>query len=245
MLKICYQKADLIIEKFTQNHNHVLRQLNSGNTLDPKPTKAAYEETTLIGLLQKISSKFKKASHEMFERKASAHPFENIQSLLPPNSWIGLHPILDIELRVKIIKCNGVMDLIADVQAMLKGGMHCMLATSMSLFVNNLFDVEQFERVHGMSSRNDKLLLMQALPKRGYVVAMTRDGTNDAPALHEADIGLTMGIARTEVAKENSDIIILHDNCTYVVKVIRWGRSVYANIQNNSESILQPLSSIS
>nr|GEU47496.1 clustered mitochondria protein [Tanacetum cinerariifolium] len=66
---------------------------SSGNTLDPKPTKAASEATTLIGLLQKISSKFKKAFREMLERKASAHPFENIQSLLPPNPWLGLHPV--------------------------------------------------------------------------------------------------------------------------------------------------------
>ncbi|KAJ0756073.1 putative clustered mitochondria protein [Helianthus annuus] len=68
---------------------------SSGNTLDPKPTKAASEATTLIGLLQKINSKFKKDFREMLERKASTHPFENIQSLLPPNSWLGLHPVPD------------------------------------------------------------------------------------------------------------------------------------------------------
>ncbi|CAN0910763.1 Calcium-transporting ATPase 8, plasma membrane-type [Linum grandiflorum] len=85
--------------------------------------------------------------------------------------------------------------------------------------------------VMGRSSPNDKLLLVQALRKRGHVVAVTGDGTNDAPALHEADIGLSMGIQGTEVAKENSDIIILDDNFASVVKVVRWGRSVYANIQ--------------
>ncbi|XP_074563523.1 calcium-transporting ATPase 5, plasma membrane-type-like [Curcuma longa] len=58
-----------------------------------------------------------------------------------------------------------------------------------------------------------------------------RDRTNDAPALHEADIGLSMGIQGTEVAKESSDIIILDNNVASVVKVVRWGRSVYANIQ--------------
>ncbi|GLT64402.1 hypothetical protein SLA2020_369010 [Shorea laevis] len=85
--------------------------------------------------------------------------------------------------------------------------------------------------VMGRSSPNDKLLLVQALRKRGHVVAVTGDGTNDAPALHEADIGLSMGISGTEVAKESSDIIILDDNFSSVVKVVRWGRSVYANIQ--------------
>lgn len=68
---------------------------SSSNTLDPRPSKAASEATTVIGLLQKISSKFKKAFREMLERKASAHPFENVQSLLPPNSWLGLYPVPD------------------------------------------------------------------------------------------------------------------------------------------------------
>ncbi|CAL9243921.1 unnamed protein product, partial [Arabidopsis halleri] len=85
--------------------------------------------------------------------------------------------------------------------------------------------------VMGRSSPNDKLLLVQSLRRQGHIVAVTGDGTNDAPALHEADIGLAMGIAGTEVAKESSDIIILDDNFASVVKVVRWGRSVYANIQ--------------
>ncbi|TVU15854.1 hypothetical protein EJB05_39395 [Eragrostis curvula] len=85
--------------------------------------------------------------------------------------------------------------------------------------------------VMGRSSPNDKLLLVKALRSRGHVVAVTGDGTNDAPALHEADIGLSMGIQGTEVAKESSDIIILDDNFATVVRVVRWGRSVYANIQ--------------
>ena len=74
-------------------------------------------------------------------------------------------------------------------------------------------------QVMGRSSPNDKLLLVQALRKNGDVVAVTGDGTNDAPALHEADIGLSMGISGTEVAKESSDIIILDDNFASVVKV--------------------------
>ncbi|KAG7036572.1 Clustered mitochondria protein [Cucurbita argyrosperma subsp. argyrosperma] len=66
---------------------------STGNVLDPRPYKAAYEASTLVGLLQKISSKFRKAFREVLEQRASAHPFENVQSLLPPNSWLGVYPV--------------------------------------------------------------------------------------------------------------------------------------------------------
>ena len=86
-------------------------------------------------------------------------------------------------------------------------------------------------RVLARSSPTDKHTLVALLRSLGEVVAVTGDGTNDAPALHEADIGLAMGIAGTEVAKEASDIIILDDDFASCVRVVRWGRSVYRNIQ--------------
>ncbi|KNA14961.1 hypothetical protein SOVF_102590 [Spinacia oleracea] len=85
--------------------------------------------------------------------------------------------------------------------------------------------------VMARSSPLDKLLMVQCLKQKGEVVAVTGDGTNDAPALKEADIGLAMGIQGTEVAKESSDIIILDDNFSTVSTVLRWGRCVYTNIQ--------------
>ncbi|XP_019192560.1 PREDICTED: putative calcium-transporting ATPase 13, plasma membrane-type [Ipomoea nil] len=81
------------------------------------------------------------------------------------------------------------------------------------------------------SSPFDKLLMVKCLKQKGHVVAVTGDGTNDAPALKEADIGLSMGIQGTEVAKESSDIVILDDNFKSVVTVIKWGRCVFNNIQ--------------
>nr|GLL43649.1 putative calcium-transporting ATPase 13, plasma membrane-type [Ipomoea trifida] len=100
----------------------------------------------------------------------------------------------------------------------------------------NLTEEEQMERVESIrvmarSSPFDKLLMVQCLKKKGHVVAVTGDGTNDAPALKEADIGLSMGIQGTEVAKESSDIVILDDNFASVATVLMWGRCVYNNIQ--------------
>ncbi|XP_043699847.1 calcium-transporting ATPase 12, plasma membrane-type-like [Telopea speciosissima] len=86
-------------------------------------------------------------------------------------------------------------------------------------------------RVMARSSPFDKLLMVQCLKEKDRVVAVTGDGTNDAPALKEADIGLSMGIQGTEVAKESSDIVILDDNFNSVVTVLKWGRCVYNNIQ--------------
>jgi Ca2+-transporting ATPase len=77
----------------------------------------------------------------------------------------------------------------------------------------------------------DKLLLVEALQRNGAIVGVTGDGTNDAPALKHADVGLAMGIAGTEVAREASDIIILDDSFASITSAVWWGRSLYENIQ--------------
>ncbi|KAJ8638305.1 hypothetical protein MRB53_012572 [Persea americana] len=87
-------------------------------------------------------------------------------------------------------------------------------------------------QVMARSSPLDKHALVKHLRTMfNEVVAVIGDGTNDAPALHEADIGLAMGIAGTEVAKESADVIILDDSFSTIVAAAKWGRSVYINIQ--------------
>lgn len=77
----------------------------------------------------------------------------------------------------------------------------------------------------------DKLRLVRLLQKRGHIVAVTGDGTNDAPALNYANVGLSMGKTGTSIAKEASDIVLLDDSFRSIVNGVMWGRSLYENIQ--------------
>lgn len=81
-------------------------------------------------------------------------------------------------------------------------------------------------QVLARSSPEDKRLLVKRLKELGETVAVTGDGTNDAPALKTADVGFSMGIAGTEVAKEASAIILMDDNFASIVKAMMWGRAV-------------------
>ncbi|MDI1486925.1 MAG: plasma membrane calcium [Ramalina farinacea] len=81
-------------------------------------------------------------------------------------------------------------------------------------------------QVLARSSPDDKRILVSRLKHLGETVAVTGDGTNDGPALKLSDVGFSMGIAGTEVAKEASAIILMDDNFSSIVKAIMWGRSV-------------------
>jgi Ca2+-transporting ATPase len=98
-----------------------------------------------------------------------------------------------------------------------------------------LSDDEAFKRVEHLkimcrARPTDKQRLVQLLQKRGEVVAVTGDGTNDAPALNYAHVGLSMGTG-TSVAKEASDITLLDDSFKSIATAVMWGRSLYQNIQ--------------
>jgi magnesium-transporting ATPase (P-type) len=100
--------------------------------------------------------------------------------------------------------------------------------------VNNMKkfrEIKERLRVLGRSSPEDKYLLVTGIQASNGVVAVTGDGSNDAPALTKADVGFSMGITGTDIAKGASDIILLDDNFSSIIVALRYGRNVYDNVR--------------
>lgn len=137
----------------------------------------------------------------------------------------GDHPLTALAIAKNIGICRAEDNLITGVE------LDKMSDTELE---NKVINYKVFARV----SPTHKVRIVKALQKNSQIVAMTGDGVNDAPALKAADIGCSMGIGGTDVAKNASDMILADDNFATIVTAIKEGRGIYENIRKSIHFLL-------
>ncbi|KAI2952848.1 hypothetical protein CBS147321_580 [Aspergillus niger] len=217
--------------------------LHEGNRQAILSTVEAYAGQSLrtIGLVYRDFSSWPPKDARCIEDDPASAKFEDVFREM---TWIGVVGIQDPlrpEVPAAIQKCHA-----AGVQVKMVTGDNIVTATAIASSCGiktedgivmegpkfrQLSDDEMDRviprlQVLARSSPEDKRILVARLKKLGETVAVTGDGTNDGPALRTADVGFSMGIAGTEVAKEASSIILLDDNFKSIVTAIAWGRAV-------------------
>ncbi|KKP05770.1 Ca2+-transporting ATPase [Trichoderma harzianum] len=186
------------------------------------------------------------------DSSADSHDIE-LPNLLKDMTWVGVVGIRDpvrqgVPAAVKACRRASVSvkmvtgDNIETARAV---GRECGILKTSSVDEGLVMEGQDFRRltdeekakvahdicVLARSSPEDKRILVKTLQSLGEIVAVTGDGTNDAPALKVADVGFSMGLSGTEVAKEASDIILMDDNFTSIVKALGWGRAVNDSVK--------------
>ncbi|HBI16912.1 MAG TPA: ATPase [Candidatus Moranbacteria bacterium] len=167
-------------------------------------------------------------------------------------TWVGMMAMIDpprADVALAIEECKQL-----GIKVVMITGDYEITASAIAKKINLIRDEEEYEVINGkrLNELSDdeiykkiikkdivfariapeqKLRIATILKKNNEIIAMTGDGVNDAPALKKADVGIAMGIVGTDVSKEASDMILLDDNFTSIVRGIREGRTIYGNLK--------------
>jgi len=165
--------------------------------------------------------------------------------------FVGLQAMMDPprkEVREAISKCKK-----AGIRVIMITGDHKLTAMAIAKEIGieglamtgeeidkteNLSDIIEEVAIYARVSPEHKVKIVDALKSKGEIVAMTGDGINDAPALKKADMGISMGITGTDVAKEASSMILTDDNFASIVNAVEEGRTIYDNIKKSFRYLL-------
>lgn len=203
--KIILEQADAIAEKGMRTLAYAFKLINHQQL----QSSALEQNLTFIGLIGMIDPPRPEVFDAVKECKAAG---------ITPVMITGDHP----KTAVAIARELGI----------LSEGEEVVTGTELSrMSPEELAQKINRARVYARVSAEQKLTIVKTLQAQGNFVAMTGDGVNDAPSLKMANIGIAMGITGTDVSKQASDMILLDDNFTTIVKAVREGRRIFDNIR--------------
>ncbi len=226
---------DVLIEKCTgilENNNFSLFNDSDKKRIEEKASEFARSGLRVLAMAYKDYN-----DTSFSEKSEQGLVFLGLVAMMDP-------PRKEAKKAVKICKKAGI-------KTVMITGDHketaCAIAKEIGIFhdgdkvmsgkeLDNISDEELKKQIENITvfarvSPHHKLKIVRVFKRRGHIVAMTGDGVNDAPAIKEADIGVSMGISGTDVTKEASDVILLDDNFATLVTAVEEGRTIYANIR--------------
>ncbi|KFY51542.1 hypothetical protein V497_09054 [Pseudogymnoascus sp. VKM F-4516 (FW-969)] len=239
--EILLDQCSRVIRDPTQGVEDIEMTEENRKTLNGLITSYAERSLRTIGMIYRDFEQWPPKDARRTEGESSEVQFEDIFKDMTLLSIVGIQdPLRDgVREAVEVCQKAGVVvrmvtgdnlttakAIAADCGIFTPGGVVMEGPTFRKLTKKQMDQIIPSLQVLARSSPEDKRILVKRLKALGETVAVTGDGTNDAPALKGADVGFSMGIAGTEVAKEASAIILMDDNFASIVKAMMWGRAV-------------------